>query len=293
MATSYKASFNDITSKFKDFLNDYEKKVTSTSKVNSNLAGSILDVGKKAKDAANSLAELIAKINGLKNKTITIKINYEYNDPKDKTPSNTTKKHSGPSTTTKKALGSSSGSKPSWSDVIKVYNLINTQKLGNGRPYRTEEAEKYGYDKETYLLAQRSVNLVYPKNLGGKAYSSAAAKKALGYDTGGYTGDWNSSEGKLAFLHQKEIVLNQEDTKNMLAVVNAVRDISKMIDLNVLTSLSSVGTSAARFNNINKDSLEQNVHITAEFPNVTDKNEILDAFDNVINLASQYANKKK
>ena len=293
MATSYKASFNDITSKFKDFLNDYEKKVTSTSKVNSKLAGSILDVGKKAKDAANSLAELIAKINGLKNKTITIKINYEYNDPKDKTPSNTTKKHSGPSTTTKKASGSSSGSKPSWSDVIKVYNLINTQKLGNGRPYRTEEAEKYGYDKETYLLAQRYVNLVYPKNLGGEEYSSAAAKKALGYDTGGYTGDWNSSEGKLAFLHQKEIVLNQEDTKNMLAVVNAVRDISKMIDLNVLTSLSSVGTSAARFNNINKDSLEQNVHIIAEFPNVTDKNEILDAFDNVINLASQYANKKK
>ena len=293
MATSYKASFNDITSKFKDFLNDYEKKVTSTSKVNSNLAGSILDVGKKAKDAANSLAELAAKINALKDRTIKIKINYEYNDPKDKTPSNTTKKHSTPPTTTKKTSGSSGGSKPSWDDVKRVYNLINTQKLGNGRPYRTEEAEKYGYDEETYLLAQRYVNLVYPKNLGGKAYSSAAAKKALGYDTGGYTGDWNSSEGKLAFLHQKEIVLNQEDTKNMLAVVNAVRDISKMIDLNVLTSLSSVGTSAARFNNINKDSLEQNVHITAEFPNVTDKNEILDAFDNVINLASQYANKKK
>jgi hypothetical protein len=40
------------------------------------------------------------------------------------------------------------------------------------------------------------------------------------------------------------------------------------------------------------NALEQNVHITAEFPNVTDKHEILNAFDNIINLAAQYANRK-
>ena len=39
--------------------------------------------------------------------------------------------------------------------------------------------------------------------------------------------------------------------------------------------------------------LEQNVHITAEFPNATNKDEILSAFDNVVNLASQYANRKR
>jgi len=31
------------------------------------------------------------------------------------------------------------------------------------------------------------------------------------YDTGGYTGEW-SNDGRLAFLHQKELVLNAEDT---------------------------------------------------------------------------------
>ena len=42
----------------------------------------------------------------------------------------------------------------------------------------------------------------------------------------------------------------------------------------------------------NNGVLEQQVTITAEFPNATDKDQILDAFDNVINLAAQYANRK-
>ena len=38
--------------------------------------------------------------------------------------------------------------------------------------------------------------------------------------------------------------------------------------------------------------LEQNVHIEASFPNVTNRNEIEEAFGNLVNLASQYANRK-
>jgi hypothetical protein len=36
-------------------------------------------------------------------------------------------------------------------------------------------------------------------------------------------------------------------------------------------------------------SLEQNVHIDADFPNVSDSREIEMAFENLINVASQYA----
>jgi len=36
------------------------------------------------------------------------------------------------------------------------------------------------------------------------------------FDTGGYTGAWNSKTGKIAVLHEKELVLNQEDTSNIL-----------------------------------------------------------------------------
>ena len=51
-----------------------------------------------------------------------------------------------------------------------------------------------------------------------------------GYDTGGYTGEWGP-EGRLAMLHQKEIVLNAHDTENFLAGINILRDITSAIDL--------------------------------------------------------------
>ena len=44
------------------------------------------------------------------------------------------------------------------------------------------------------------------------------------YDTGGYTGDWHSDEGRLAILHQKELVLNAKDTENILKTVQLLND---------------------------------------------------------------------
>lgn len=43
---------------------------------------------------------------------------------------------------------------------------------------------------------------------------------------------------------------------------------------------------------LKSETLDQNVHIDATFPNVTDHSEIEAAFDNLINKASQYANRK-
>lgn len=109
------------------------------------------------------------------------------------------------------------------------------------------------------------------------------------YDTGGYTGEWGH-DGKLAVLHQKELVLNASDTANMLDIVNVVRDIVQQIDAQALYSRGQ------RFNlpriETRAETLEQNVHIEANFPNATSHQEIEQAFDNLINLASQYANKK-
>ena len=112
------------------------------------------------------------------------------------------------------------------------------------------------------------------------------------FDTGGYTGDW-SGEGRFAMLHQKEIVLNKDDTENFLKTVDIVRQISDMIDLNAMSASGGLGSLFAASVNKDNNILEQNVHITAEFPNVTNKDEILSAFDNVVNLASQYANRKR
>lgn len=113
-----------------------------------------------------------------------------------------------------------------------------------------------------------------------------------GYDTGGYTGSWsginNKENGKLAFLHQKELVLNADDTENILAAVQMIRQISQSIDLSALAQSQSLQTSSIRYNG-EPQTLQQEVTIHAEFPNATDHNEIEQAFDNLVNRATQYA----
>lgn len=56
------------------------------------------------------------------------------------------------------------------------------------------------------------------------------------FDTGGLTGSWGK-QGKLAMLHEKEIVLNQKDTPNLLKAVEFTRDIVGKLNLPKLPSL--------------------------------------------------------
>ena len=110
------------------------------------------------------------------------------------------------------------------------------------------------------------------------------------FDTGGYTGDWGP-QGKLAMLHEKELVLNKDDTSNLLQTVDFIHKIISMIDSQAHTS-SLFNMSAVAGITTGEDTLEQTVTIHAEFPNAIDHNEIEEAFNNLINTASQYANRK-
>ena len=111
-----------------------------------------------------------------------------------------------------------------------------------------------------------------------------------GYDTGGYTGEWGK-DGRLALLHQKELVLNKEDTANMLNAISIMRNITNILGSSVLGKLAAA--TAGNFNtSVGNDVLEQNVHIDAQFPNVKDSREIEDALNNLVNMASMRANRK-
>ena len=123
-----------------------------------------------------------------------------------------------------------------------------------------------------------------------------------GYESGGYTGEFNN--GRLAILHEKELVLNQEDTRNILAAVELVRSftpdlinsIEKTLDSNVA---SFIGMLASRMDNSTPvasthDTIEQTVTIEhVEFPNVTSADEINEAFATIVNDAAQWANRKR
>lgn len=118
------------------------------------------------------------------------------------------------------------------------------------------------------------------------------ASSAQRFATGGYTGEWGSS-GKLAILDEKELILNQSDTANMLSAIQLTREIMNAIDIGAnYASLGFGNLVATSLRDNNKEVLEQNVHITAEFPNVNDHNEIELALRNLTNTASQYANRK-
>lgn len=114
--------------------------------------------------------------------------------------------------------------------------------------------------------------------------------KAQGFDTGGYTGSWGS-EGRLAFLHEKELVLNKGETKDFVAGMNVLRSIVEVLDLQAMSAQIGGILTAPQFNTPS-NVLEQKVHIEANFPNATDKTQIEDAFHSLVNLASQYGNRK-
>lgn len=113
-----------------------------------------------------------------------------------------------------------------------------------------------------------------------------------GFATGGYTGEWGGS-GRLALLHEKELVLNEDDTANFLVATGILRSLSSMIDLNALSnSLGSFTNQLTMAVSGSHDTIEQQVHIEASFPSVTDHNEIELALSNLVNTASQFANRK-
>ena len=121
----------------------------------------------------------------------------------------------------------------------------------------------------------------------------------VGYATGGYTGEWangsDESNGRVAMLHQKELVLNETDTKNILDAVKSIRDLnvssiddaimSGIANMIVKLSTNSIGNIP---NSTSTNTSSNTFHITAEFPNANDVNEIREAIMSLPNLASQY-----
>ena len=155
----------------------------------------------------------------------------------------------------------------------------------------SESAERVTLGEELKELFKRYwyfrdiVNSVYdPTNLTTNMKAPSFSK----FNTGGYTGEWGDS-GKLAMLHEKELVLNANDTQNFLDALNISRQLIEMIELNAKASSLGLGDLVASTIKDNSQVIEQNVTITAEFPNAVDHSEIEEAFDNLINVASQYA----
>lgn len=131
-------------------------------------------------------------------------------------------------------------------------------------------------------------------------YSNSTSGRIMKYASGGYTGDWGS-DGRLAVLHQKELVLNQEDTKNMLAAVQSIRELAPSMIAEMRARIS--GTAAAsqslfgsRYSGMRSafdrkaTELAQSVQINADFPGVRDAIEIKEALESLVQTSAQRIN---
>lgn len=132
---------------------------------------------------------------------------------------------------------------------------------------------------------------------GANGWDLGWVKESQLFDTGGYTGTWTdgsdtAKNGKLAWLHQKEIVLNQEDSYNILKAVNSVRAMTENLKSGAFDAIISRLNDQGSYlidPNENKQDIEQHVDITATFPNVKSADEVEAAILSLTDQAVQYS----
>lgn len=193
--------------------------------------------------------------------------------------------------------GSGNNSNNANSLATEAQNLVKAVHFGDvkndGSGWK-KDARAQGYSEDAIAIANKAFNDSKPdsQQINQWDYFYDEALRLAGYDTGGYTGSFGPA-GRLAVLHEKELVLNKEDTENFLAATDILRGISKVIDLEAAQSTYAAARLVSGTIGEAKEVLEQIVKIEASFPAVSDRNEIEAAFNNLINTASQYANRKR
>lgn len=180
-----------------------------------------------------------------------------------------------------------------WGIAQAIWTYGGKSGWGNDPIRSTKLKKAYGdaFAREVQNVINSNARSGKLVNYDSMKYSSYSL---IGYDTGGYTGTWgdktfDDKNGKLAVLHQKELILNATDTENILATVSAVRDLVAGLKTQALNGLSTAFAIGGVTTKETAQDVNQNVHITAEFPNVSSSSEIENALLNLNERAIQYA----
>ena len=202
--------------------------------------------------------------------------------------------------------GSSSGSGGRGGSLGSGGGQSGNNGSGSSKPQSNNAVDHYDAKyNNSYLqyTAQAGNKTIYADSLEELRKSISNAGYVATFATGGYTGDWLGGDGRFAMLHSKELVLNAEDTKNMLAAVQVVRDITSIGTSvanaisngigNMIRSLLGLKTKDYSGNITNNEVNEGNntFEITMNVDG-GDVKEIQRAILDLPNLASQFLSKK-
>ena len=282
--TQFGAVATSVTTWQSTYSGKIKTATTDTNNLNTaiqNLLGKKIEVLATVKGQTD-VDKLKDTINGLKDKTVNIKNNT--------TNTITTEYKTTGDAPTAGGGGTQGDGTPQVGDTVTFESGVYTaDSYGGGS---SGSLGRGGAMKISLITSTNRARPYHLTTTSGGARGWVALSQISGYDTGGYTGEWGP-EGRLAMLHQKEIVLNASDTENLLTAVQMIRDISRQLEDNAMTmkyikALENYGAKV----NVGEQSLQQDITIHAEFPNATNHSEIEEAFRNLSTLASQYANRK-
>lgn len=254
----------------------------------------LIDKYKTAKKNAEAATEAAYKLWQEENRKAAEKAEKERQKQVAQQPQNQPKQQSQPVTTSSGGSGDSGGGDGKLS--------VGDTATYTGGPYFSDSygggpSGNRGPGKKVKITVVKTDGRPYPIHVtsNDSAYGWLKKEQLTGYATGGYTGDWGDSSGKLALLHKKEMVLNAEDTRNMLSAVEILRNVTDNIGSSLLMRMANItsGMNAPNAAAADDGILEQNVHIEATFPDVKDATEIETALRNLVNVASQRAHRVK
>lgn len=165
-------------------------------------------------------------------------------------------------------------------DISETINKIQkniTDTLGNTNLKTVIEDIIEGQESSGYIEAMMEAfdKLVNTPTL------DAISSNAVGGELTGW-----GTEGKIGILHQNEVIVNSDLVQKMKDFFNTNTIKNTVCALDRNTQLDNMLQSVSEFN---KTTLDQNVNIKAEFPNVKEHTEIEQALNNLVNRASQYA----
>ena len=227
-------------------------------------------------------------------------------EPRPEPPANinpTPQKPEGGNTNNTSGSGGSGGDNSS--PKPKGYQIYSGGKALNSQMYKTSAdasaAIATGISNRQGSLNAMPPNSQYYYTLQNELQAwKNAAPKAI-YKTGGLA-DFTGPAWLDGTKTHPELVLNATDTQNMLQTIHSLRELDTDSITMLLSALNAATASlfgalngnyhASGVTTSNTQELNQNVEIHADFPNVTDRNEIIEAIDGLVNRASQFVQKK-
>ena len=115
-------------------------------------------------------------------------------------------------------------------DYETMYENLSNQLIDEWKKTMSAMVESHETLYKEYLARQSydaPTDIFRHQGLGTQDY--------VAFDSGGYTGDFNG--GKLAMLHEKELILNKHDTRNALEMFNIAKEMASSLISRKISSI--------------------------------------------------------